>query len=79
MVKVSVKTVSYLWAGVFALIFLLSQDHWFLWDDQLRLGPWNFPLRIYYFVFLQFLLAALLGVFFAHCSGRKPNDSDQGH
>lgn len=77
--KVSVKTGGCLWAGVFALIFLLSQDHWFLWDNQLRLGPWNFPLRIYYFIFLQFLLAAMLRLFLVRGTGRKPNDSDRGH
>ena len=77
--KASVTTASYLWAGVFTLVFLLSQDFWFSWDQPPLLGPWNIPLRIYYFVFLQFLLAVVLGVFFAHWPDRKPNDSDQGH
>jgi len=77
--KVPDKIGSCLWAGIFAIVFLLSQDHWFLWGDQVRLGPLNFPLRIYYFVFLQFLLAALLGIFLTRWWDRKPNDSDRRH
>ena len=47
---------------IFGLLFLLSQDLWF-WDAAIHLGPGNFPLRIYYFVLLQFLLVVLLAVF----------------
>ena len=69
---------SCLWAGIFVLLFLFSQLHWFLADDPIRLGPWNFPLRIYYFLLLQFLLAVALGLFLARRSGRKPNNTDPG-
>jgi len=77
--KISVRTGSCLWAGIFTLMFLLSQDFWFSRDNQLQLGPWNYPLRIYYFVSLQFLLAVLLAAFLARRSGHKNNDSDRGH
>ena len=64
------------WAGIYVLLFLFSQLHWFLADD---LGPWNFPLRIYYFLLLQCLLAVVLGLFLARRPGREPNDADRGH
>ena len=74
-VKVSVK--KGLWAGVFVLVFLFSQAHWFLLDGGAGPGPWNLPLSVYYFLFLQLLLAVLLGVFLGRRSSR--NDSDRGH
>ena len=77
--KLLVTTGSCIWAGIFSLLFMLSQDHWFPWHDPVQLGPLNFPLRIYYFVFLQFLLAVLLGVFLAGRSKREPDDPDRGH
>jgi hypothetical protein len=63
------------WIGIFAFIFLLSQDFWF-WDGELKLGPWNFPLRVYYFLLLQFLLAVALGVFILRSSRRERDESD---
>jgi len=74
--KTSVTTGSFLWGGVFILVFLLSQDFWFSWDQPPALGPWNIPLRIYYFIFLQFLLAVLLAVFLRRRPGGNRNDSD---
>ncbi len=55
-------TANWRWSGLFATLFLLSQDFWF-WDDAVRLGPGNFPLRIYYFLVLQLILTVLLAVF----------------
>lgn len=74
--SMSINKSSWLWAAIFSLLFLLSQDLWFGWDSPLQLGPWNFPARIYYFVFLQFLLAALLVVFLSRRSNRNSNDSE---
>ena len=63
------------WTGAFASLFLLSQDLWF-WDGGIHLGPGNFPLRIYYFLFLQLLLAVLLAVFIRHLLRRKEGEPD---
>ena len=58
----SLNNSTWRWTGAFAALFLFSQDLWF-WDAAIHLGPGNFPLRIYYFVLLQFLLVVLLAVF----------------
>ena len=63
------------WTGLFAALFLLSQDLWF-WDSAIHLGPGNFPLRIYYFLFLQLLLAVLLAVFVRRLLRRKEGEPD---
>jgi hypothetical protein len=63
------------WPAVFGLLFLLSQDLWF-WGEDIRLGPGNFPLRIYYFVLLQLALAALLALFVRRLLRRKPGTRD---
>ncbi len=63
------------WTGAFAALFLLSQDLWF-WDAAIHLGPGNFPLRIYYFLFLQLLLAVLLAVFVRRLLRRKEDEPD---
>ena len=71
----SIKTSIWRWTGAFATLFLLSQDLWF-WDAAISLGPGNFPLRIYYFVFLQLLLAVLLAVFVRRLLRRKKGQPD---
>lgn len=44
------------WAAGFGLLFVLSLDYWW-WDGPVRFGPFGLPLWIYYFVFLQLVLA----------------------
>ena len=56
------KAINWFWSGLFVTLFLLSQDFWF-WDGAIRLGPWNLPLRIYYFLLLQLSLTVLLAFF----------------
>ena len=51
------KTGNRLWAGMFLLVLVLSQDAWLFWDPDVLLGPWNLALRVFYFLGLQFLLA----------------------
>lgn len=51
-----------LWLALFTLLFLLSQVYW-LWADDPALGPWNFPIWIFFFLGLQIALALLLIVF----------------
>ena len=57
----SLNNSTWRWTGAFATLFLLSQDLWF-WDAAIHLGPGNFPLRIYYFVLLQFLLVSFFSL-----------------
>ena len=71
------KTGNRLWAGIFTLVLVLSQDAWLFWDADVLLGPWNLPLRVYYFLGLQFLLAVLLAAFFASLSRREAKHPDR--
>jgi len=46
---------------VFFTIFLLSLDYWT--SDEIRFGFFNLPYRVYYFIILQFILAAVIYLF----------------
>jgi len=43
------KTGNRLWAGMFLLVLVLSQDAWLFWDPDVLLGPWNLALRVFLF------------------------------
>lgn len=51
-----------LWFTLFMSLFLFSQGYW-LWVDELVLGPLNFPFWIFVFLGLQIVLALLLIAF----------------
>ena len=69
------NTANWCWSGLFAALFLLSQDFWF-WDDVVKLGPANFPLRIYYFLILQLMLSVSLALVVRRLLRKGPDEAD---
>ena len=62
-----------LWAVGFGVLVVLSLDYW-SWDSRVRLAALNLPSWVYYFVGLQFVLAAALHRF-SKTFWRDPDDA----
>lgn len=58
----NIKESKIFWLIIFAVLFLLSLDFW-NWGHDSSLGFLNIPSWIYYFGFLQIILAAAIFVF----------------
>lgn len=65
------------WALVFTVIFALSLDFWW-WGGPPAFGPLELPRWIYYFVLLQFVLAAAVHLFGRRHWQAEGDESDAG-
>ena len=64
------------WTALFTILFILSLDYW-AWDGPVRFGPFRLPIWIFYFIALQFVLAAAVHRFAAtYWSGEDEAESE---
>ena len=56
------KPIRLTWTTIFVAMFLFSLDYW-RWDEPVTIGLLGLPRWIYYFVFLQLLLAGAVFLF----------------
>lgn len=74
----NIKESGIFWLAIFMVLFLLSLDYW-NWGSTSDLGFLNIPVWIYYFGFLQVILALAIFIFsktYWHHSLRKKRKLD---